>query len=280
MSGRQSKALQKVLTENNCFNYWWAALPMIPDEKKSPSYKRLRRVWNDNTDTRTKDGPPLFFNPKYETHLTATLWENFELFDPKVWIPELCKIAEPRLKCPKDIKDCYWVYEQGLGDRLADVVIDFRDRNLKKEHLIVVESKNLNKLLSGKDLKPSNYLDQPDPLLSEITDRQMLYCVDESVKKDVAEQIEEKERYGIVTWQQLGGLQIRLAQKMNLKDTLRKDTLRSFVAGAIQFQFCIHNIRPSTLAAYYLNAEPMLWDRQQPKDERNDEREEQIWRLD
>jgi hypothetical protein len=51
-------------------------------------------------------------------------------------------------------------------------------------------------------------------------------------------------------WQQLAGLQIGLAQNLEAPAAIR-----NFVAGAIQFQFAQHNIRPEELSSSYLGDE-------------------------
>lgn len=60
-------------------------------------------------------------------------------------------------------------------------------------------------------------------------------------------------RWRAVTWQELGGLQISLGEKLSLEEPIKR-----FVAGAIQYQYCQRDIKPSRLAAEYLVEEPSI----------------------
>ena len=122
----------------------------------------------------------------------------------------------------------------------------------------------------------STYLDAP--LLASITDnRILLYLVDESVKSTITTEIREDGCLsGIVTWQQLGGLQIELARELDLPLTAA-----SFIAGSIQQQFCAHDILPDRLAFEYLDSEPSMQkvDDDAQNKQTQAEREETLWRI-
>jgi hypothetical protein len=71
----------------------------------------------------------------------------------------------------------------------------------------------------------------------------MLYLIDESDQQTTRPPVAHDPAHrGVLTWQQLAGLQISLTQQLELPSIYRQ-----FIAGAIQYQFCQHRIRPSVL---------------------------------
>src|SRR5260370_27327885 len=125
----------------------------------SIEYERLSRVWGNQTrlsgKARSSERRHEFVTSTHETHLTATLWENFSLFDPALWLPQVCEVAG--LEVPKGVTACQWSYEWEDGRGLCDVVICYRDES-GNEHVIVVESKNLRAGPGEKDLNDAYYL--------------------------------------------------------------------------------------------------------------------------
>jgi hypothetical protein len=189
--------------------------------------------------------------PRHETHLTTTLWENFALFHPSKWLPKLAEAA--CMRQPNSVVACNWSYEWEDSGKLCDVVLAYRD-DADRRHVIVVEAKNLHSVPGEKDLRESYYLGMD--ALAPFDSRALLFCVDESVRSAVELATTAfAERPGVITWQQLGGIQISLARTMDAPQDLRH-----FVAGAIQFQYSVHDIRPTVPAADYLVAEPTMAD--------------------
>ena len=73
-------------------------------------------MWHDSTrflgrkpDTLNAARRHEFTDPHHETNLTATLWENFALFDPADWLPPLAVEAGFTLSTP--VRACRWSYE-------------------------------------------------------------------------------------------------------------------------------------------------------------------------
>src|ERR1035437_3086844 len=98
-----------ILTTYGYLTHWWAALPAIPSSQheidwwaapmagRTTRYERLRRVWSDQTrfqrPKEDPDRPHEFAKPKHGTHLICKFWENFGLFAPGIWIPELLRMV-------------------------------------------------------------------------------------------------------------------------------------------------------------------------------------------
>ena len=102
--------------------------------------------------------------------------------------------------------------------------------------------------------------------------------MDAACKDDLKAQVKAENKFwGMVTWQWLAALQIKLAWQLDVPETVRR-----FVAGAIQYQYCQHGIVPEELAMPWLATEPTQRDIQtQTKGERqtNEERTLPLWRL-
>ena len=267
--------------------YWWQLLPAIPATRNSRSYKRLERMWRDNTrfsgneekSNRSHD----LFEPHYETHLTCTLFENFALFDPVIWINPFFEASGMRVVTDEIVKAA-WSYEWETNydkngkkeHRHPDVMISFLCANGKKG-AIVVEAKALGKKPKpdSKDFNLEYYLENPD-LDRYRKNLSLIYLVDSKVKDFIERH--KPEQAGVITWQELGALQIRLAKQLDIEQRIKH-----YLAGAIQYHYLCHKITPSELSVAYLREEPSLrdihdaeiLDRQIP-----DERKVPYWEFD
>jgi hypothetical protein len=238
--------------------HWWGALPCIPSSKESSAYRRLRTIWGDQTRFRGTGSARFseFVAGHVETNLMVTLWENFALFPEGLWLTEVaraCGLSE----AIQEVTACRWSYgwRHNKSARIVDILTHFQTKS-DETGLLVVEAKRRAGKLDTKDLDPRTYLDLPE--LAEVAKKRwLLYLVDEKDAPKVRRKMEgaTDNRWRLMTWQQLGGLQIALVDKLPLEAQFR-----SFISGAIQFQYCQHDIRPSTLAASYLESEPSVWD--------------------
>jgi len=190
-----------------------------------------------------------FLTAHCEDHLTATLFENFVLFEPKAW---LCAfVSAAGMIIPEDRLDqCNWGYQaqDAKTNKMADVGI--HARGPAGDCAMLVEAKAKGGRLKKTDIVPDSYL-----LLGEFADiehRYLIYLVDEQdAAKTRAAIVDARQHSGVLTWQQLGGMQIELALQLDCEPRLR-----DFIAGAIQYQYLNHHIRPTTLVAEYLATEP------------------------
>jgi hypothetical protein len=98
-------------------------------------------------------------------------------------------------------------------------------------------------------------VDQRIAPLTRIENRAILYCVDDRAADRVKGASCRPHPSGVITWNELGGLQIQLARGLDLPDPYR-----GFIAGAIQYQYCEHGIRPTVLASDYLEDEHSMAD--------------------
>ena len=224
--------------------YWWEMLPAVPRDKSSHPYHRLRRCWFDHT---AANHP--FLSPHCEDHLTPTLFENFVLFEPKDWLESLLNLSG--ILPPADrLNECSWGYQaqDHKTSKMADVGI--HARGPAGDCAILIEAKAEGGALKESDVDPNSYL-----ALAEFADfphRYLIYLVDEKdVAKARATVIDDKQCTGFLTWQSLGGLQIELALQLNCDSRFR-----DFIAGAIQYQYLTHGIKPTKLVAEYLASEP------------------------
>lgn len=223
--------------------YWWSVLAAVPSQKDSWPYRRLRRVWFDHT---WANHP--FLEAGSELHMTAALFENFTILDPAQWIPQLLNTAG--LRCTSKISAAKWGYEilDPSSRKMADVAIHYRDES--GDGLIIIEAKKKGGRLKSTDVDPSSYLDLE--AFNWAPQRRLIYLIDESDLTAVRSLVADvSERSGIVTWQALGGLQIKLALELRCDEKLR-----SYVAGSIQQQFLAVDVLPTFLSAPYLSAEP------------------------
>jgi hypothetical protein len=283
---------------NGHVSHWWQALSAVPHDKDSAEYERLQRVWFDHTRFRgaclansTPDEYAVkrqheFLKPDHETHLTVCLWENFSIFEASEWLPRLFEVAAlPPL--PTESLACQWSYEW-VGYRpssepgkeqeqgMCDVVVGY-ERGDGIRGVLVVEAKNLRKEPGAKELRFDYYL-AIDEIAAHAENAALIYLVDESVReKSLALLGALPSNIRLITWQQLAGLQIELAKALAVPPTIR-----NFVAGAIQFQFAQHDIRPSRLSAPYLEEEMSMIDMDAlPKPEKQSmtEHSKPLWRL-
>lgn len=241
-------------------SHWWMALPAIPSQIEDRSYRRLRKIWADKTRFRgrEKNRKHEFVTSSYETHLMTTLWENFSLFEPRSWLQRLAN-ASGIIVDHSATRNCDWSY--GFRDdstrRIADIVIGFDGIGTGKG-CYVIEAKRPRERLGPKDLNPDYYL-TIDKIKSETDFRKLIYCVDEREKKRtlalLASSPEMSDRCGVITWEEVGGIQVALARQLPLPQKIR-----TFIAGAIQYQYCQHNLLPTQLAADYLETEPSITD--------------------
>lgn len=139
---------------------------------------------------------------------------------------------------------------------------------------MVVEAKNLRAKPEQKDISPTYYLDVPE--IAEYGDsRWLVLCVGEVVAAEILAG-ELPARTGVISWQQLAGLQVGLALSLPIPDSYKR-----FIAGAIQFQFTQLGVQPSLLAAQYLVNEPSMdvVDRNTQKSQSSEQRERPIWKI-
>jgi hypothetical protein len=224
--------------------FWWEMLPAVPRSRDSQAYRRLRRCWFDHTVTNHP-----FLSVHCEDHLTPTLFENFVLFEPQDWLePLLCAAG---ITPPMDrLSNCNWAYQaqDRKTNKMADVGI--HARGPAGDCAILVEAKVKGGPLKKADVNPDSYLQLAE--FADFAHRYLIYLVDEQdVEKTRRVVIDENGRSGTLTWQRLGGLQIELALQLTCEGRFR-----DFIAGAIQYQYLNHGIRPTKLVADYLAAEP------------------------
>lgn len=272
MSAKPTRTIGK----NGQVTHWWQALMAVPQERDSVAYERLRRVWFDHTRfggaSLEKSALKLyasnrrheFHNPSHETHLTVSLWENFALFSPKDWLPRLYNLAGLPFTAGLGLS-CRWSYEwEGYRPKadnsdkseqgMCDVVVSYRDE-AGEAGVLVVEAKNLTKEPGVKELRLDYYLTIRE--IAEFGERgALLYLVDESKKEKSMKVLGElPSNVALITWQDLAGLQIELAQTLEAPEQIR-----SFVAGSIQFQFCQHNAAGSAAGSVPNNRHSPLHD--------------------
>lgn len=261
---------------NGDFTHWWQALCAVPQNETCQAYSRLKRVWFDHTlfngpslsrcspEERAEKQSHWFTNPNCETHLTVSLWENFALFECPDWLPRVYDLAGLRMPDSK-CQTCRWSYEwvgyrtvperpKSSTKRMCDVVVGFEGAD-ESRGVLVVEAKRLKAKLGKKDLIPDYYLGIRE--IEEFGNQaSLMYLIDEAVREKALEALTEmpvNANVGLLTWQQLAGIQIELAATLQAPEAVRH-----FVASAIQYQFAQNNIRPVQLSAPYLEREPSM----------------------
>jgi len=188
----------------------------------------------------------------------STLWENFSLFEPREWLQELSNVSGVVVDHTNTMR-CDWSYgfRENSTRKIADIVIGFERKGMGLG-CYVIEAKRPGGKLGTKDLDPDYYL-SIEAIRNGTTSKNLIYCVDAREKRHVLELIlTEPNKYagcGAISWEEVGGIQVRLAQNLRVPEKMR-----SFIAGAIQYQYCQHDIVPSTLAQSYLEAEPNVDD--------------------
>lgn len=240
------------------YDCWWHPLLAIPASPSTPEYKRLRRLWWDQTRVRKIAGrnTPEFYYSTWETHLTAVLWENFAFLPFERWIPSLAKQTGVR-QLPDEIQHVQWSYgweatvDTERGIRILDVVLHYRRGNGDEGTLVVEAKRPGAKMANGKDVDPAYYLDVP-ALRNFRQRRSLVYLL--SAKTLPAARALVKPRnwdVGFLSWESLAGLQIQTALAAN--DC--SDKIRSVLAAAIHRQFLSYGITPSELPQEYLKSE-------------------------
>jgi hypothetical protein len=130
--------------------FWYQPFLALPSEKNSLAYRRLKRIFLDNTLLKGKAGSTNRLhdldNIKSEMHLTCTLWENFNLFSPESWLRPLLERAQIESDMGP-IAKASWSYEFESEYEfrvkkikpIADVVIKYGDG--RRTGILVVEAK-------------------------------------------------------------------------------------------------------------------------------------------
>ena len=240
--------------------HWWNALPAIPSRLEDRDYRRLRKIWGDKTRFRGRDKARKheFVSVTYETHLMTTLWENFSLFEAGSWLQALVDASGLTVDHSRTQR-CEWSYgfREHSTRKIADIVIGF-DGVEPGTGCYVIEAKRPKGKLGPKDLDPNYYLSM-EKIQTESDFQKLIYCVDPREKERVLTLFKAEpakfENCGVLTWEEVGGIQIELAQRLPIPERLR-----TFMAGAIQYQYCQHDLIPSSLAQTYLNDEPSIDD--------------------
>ncbi len=213
--------------------YWYQLLNCLPVSSNSIEYKRLKRVWADQTRFKGTKGTTnrkhTLFNLTSEQNLQISLWENFSIFNKEKFILKLIKLAN--LDFPiQSVTNVSWSYEwekpiykneYRIGIKLIDIVLKITTN--KSEYLIVIECKNLTSKLAEKDLSPSYYLDNIEEFDRFGTNKSILYCIGERAEKAVKEQVKQlKNNVGIITWESLAILQLDLVIDLEVNETIKK----------------------------------------------------------
>lgn len=210
--------------------FWWTVLPAIPpsqsardwwaaNDDRATRYQRLKRVWYDRTYfCRPKQDPERahwFSSPAYGTCATISIWENFVLFHPREMVPLL--MARSGIECSAPISDACWSYEyrDPSTGRIPDVVLHARGDS-GQEICLVIEAK-YSKSDKLKE-KPSMGLPDADPdahrnleCFLDIDRRETIYLVREDYVATVRSKVGGYNKpYGLLTWQDLIRIQIRL----------------------------------------------------------------------
>lgn len=273
---------------------WWASLPSVPDDPDSAAYLRLRRIWADHTLGRdrhplTEPGDPL--------GMTARLFENFRLYFPQTWLGALL-YQVGWTKRTWRLHTARWSYGYEAAEHgpplMCDLVIHARDS--ASDFIIIGKALPRGTPLTTDGPQPEHlpgtWLDRGE--FTSARRHLMLYLVDEADAAQVAARIEDPHpefdpgnpdsldhydppRHAILTWQDLAGMQIRLALDLPIPQIYR-----SYIASTIQWQYAQHDIRPSQLAFDYLAGEKSFdaIHPTAPGKQTLDERRDPLWRLD
>lgn len=238
----------------NLKKYWWQFLLAIPPTKDEMGFKRIERIIKDKTRySRLKSGRlHEFYNKNHETNLTISLWENFSIFDSYEWVNELLKFTNFDIN--EKVIACNWSYEweKRIGNRikLCDVVLNFK--TAQSNNIIVIEAKNLGKVIGEKDAEVTYYLDIED--FENYDNKCLVFCIDKKKKSQVEALIKPtKENYGIITWQELAKLQLDMVDRIKVNPRIK-----TFMKAAIYHQYVEKGITPSSGNIAYLENEPAM----------------------
>lgn len=263
--------------------YWWQAILALPPSRSEVAYHRLERIFLDQTrptrpDPVTGQRGQEFTDCTCETHHTVTLWENFVLFQPSDWLPQLWAVAE--LSSPMEsVRRCNWSYEWaahgGVGAPHCDVVLEYEDA--RGRGILVVEAKKPGKSLGEKDLSPGYYLEIPQ--LAAYQRRSLIYLVDDAARTKGESQVRRGSYdIGFLSWERLAAIQIDSVESMT--DT--PPAVRGFVAGSLYRSYTQLGITPKKLPLGYLQSEPSAEDVVAKRASRSlgeGDWQREIWRL-
>ncbi len=229
--------------------FWWQYLLAIPPNKNEIGFKRIEHIIRDKTRyAKNKTGRlHEFYNLNHETNLTVSLWENFTLFDNYKWINQLTGLTKSPIK--DEVVKCNWSYEFSTSsNNLCDIVINFKTNSLNG--IIVIETKNLGKILSPKDTDLSYYLDIKE--FENFDCKYLIYCVDKVKIPEIKTMIKQNDRnYGFISWQEIAKLQIEMCDSINANDKIK-----TFMKSSIYNQFLDKKVLPAIEILPYLKDEP------------------------
>ena len=255
-------------------NYWWQHLLAIPPTKRENGFKRIERLIRDKTRYGKFKFGRLheFYNPRHETQLTASTWENFNIFQSYDWINEL--LNSTKLPLTEKVLACNWSYEwESKVDkktRLCDVVINFKTATTNE--IIVVECKNLKNTLSSKDIDSEYYLNIE--AFQKFDKKYLIYCIDESVRMETISLIDtEQNNIGIITWQELASLQIKMADQFEISESLR-----IFIKASLYQQYLQKGIVSNSPISDFLVGEKTM-EEYLENSIRSKDMQEKIWEL-
>lgn len=238
------------------YEAWWQALLAIPSsDQNSSAYRRLQRVFRDQT-LKISSGPEgaghQFTCSSHETHYTVCLWENFNLFEPTLWLPELWARAGLATSIGA-IQVCNWSYEwcaqrsdQGRRqERNIDVTLRYRDET--GDGILVVEAKKPGVVPKAeKDLNPSWYRHVPE--FQGMERFSFLYLIDADARTFAEPAIERDGLdVGFLTWEQMAACQIHCA-----RHTALPAVVQSFIAASLYRQYLQLGIDPGMPPLDYL----------------------------
>lgn len=242
------------------YEAWWQALLAVPiSHQDSPAYNRLQRVFRDQT-LKMGSGPEgaghQFTCSGHETHYTVSLWENFNLFEPALWLPELWARAGLSTSIGV-IEVCNWSYEwcaqrndQGRRqERNIDVTLRYRDE--RGEGILVVEAKKPGVVPKAeKDLNPSWYLHVPE--FQGIERFSFLYLMDADARTVAEPAIAcDGVDVGFLTWEQMAACQIHCVMH-----TALPAAVQGFMAASLYRQYLQLRIDPGVTPLAYMEDEP------------------------
>ncbi len=266
------------------FDYWWHPLLALPPSPASPEYRRLRRLWWDQTRVRRIAGKnvPEFYHPGWETHMTAVLWENFAFLPSEIWFARLGTASGVK-NLPQAIASIQWSYgweAKTLGPqriKILDVVVHYRS-DAGVEGVIVVEAKRPGaRVTGGKDLDANYYLHLP--AFSEFgRQKSLIYLVDEKAVHGAKDVVKTNGcDVGFLTWESVAGIQVGTAL-----DSPGPEPMRRALASAIYRQFASYGIDPTVKPVEYLNGEHTwreIENRWLTEKQPIGDRQEELWRL-
>lgn len=201
---------------------WWANA-----DGRYSRYARLFRVWSDPTDV----APQPFYRSWCEKHVVYAIWENFALFDPRLFVTELYRLLNFPATVPAT--DICWSYEFNLrpSGRQVDLVLHVRFPEW--DEVIVGEAKPGKKKFGSKELEPESVLDEN---VFRIAHERRYFLLGDAIAP-----ADWNERgYGALNWQELYGLQQSLCNSLP-----ESPEVQSLIRSLIGAQFGAHGIGPT-----------------------------------